>query len=113
MRWRQKYDPVTDTSSFVPVDEAARASSGHFVQGDIESFVSPIDGSVISDRAQLRAHNARHKVVNSAEFSPEWLTKKAKERQDFFEGKHSKEETLARKQELHEKIVRAERGLPY
>ena len=30
--------------------------SGHMVMGDIVEFVSPIDGTVISSRSQLRAY---------------------------------------------------------
>ena len=109
MRWRQD----RNTGEFVPIDNAARRASGTAIHGDIESFVSPVDGSVITDRKQLREHNIRNDVVNSAEFSQEWLIKKATERQDFFDGKLSKEDTRARKEMLNEKINRAEQGLPY
>jgi hypothetical protein len=64
MRWRQD----AKTGEFIPIDEAARASTGSAIHGDIQSFVSPVDGSVISDRHQLREHNKRNNVVNAAEF---------------------------------------------
>ena len=102
------------THKLVPADEYIRPNmDASPIHGDIEPFVSPIDGSVISDRKQLREHNKRHDVVNAAEFSPQWYAKKAKERQDFFDGKLSKEEHRARKQGLYDKIIRAEQGLPY
>lgn len=87
--------------------------AGAAIHGDIEPFVSPVDGTVISDRKQLREHNKRNDVVNSQEFSQQWLDKKAKERQDFFDGKLSRKETQARKEQLNETINRAEKGLPY
>lgn len=37
------------------------------ILGDIEPFVSPIDGSVITGRAALRAHCQQHGVVPTAE----------------------------------------------
>lgn len=47
---------------------------------DITPIQSPIDGSVINTRPQLAAHNKRHNVTNSADYSPEFLAGKAKER---------------------------------
>ena len=106
MRWRQ--DRVT--GKLIPIDAAAhKRSMGAAIHGDIESFVSPVDGTVITDRRQLAEHNKRNNVVNSAEFSPEFLAKKAQERADFFTGKHSKKETLARKSEIYENWIAAER----
>jgi hypothetical protein len=104
-RWRQcRY-----TGDFIPVDDAARAlHKTASIQGDIESFVSPIDGTVITDRKQYREHNKRHGVVNADEFTPEFYEKKAKERADVYEGRHSREETYKRKQEIYNIMVRAE-----
>ena len=114
MRWRQKYNKATGKSTFIPIDgSAAMHDAGAAIHGDIEPFVSPVDGTVISDRKQLREHNKRNDVVNSQEFSQQWLDKKAKERQDFFDGKLSRKETQARKEQLNETINRAEKGLPY
>jgi len=107
MRWRQ----CRHTGEFIPVDEAARQQSrSAAVQGDIQSFISPVDGSVITDRKQLREHNKRNGVVNSAEYSPEYYARKAKEREDFYAGKTSAAETRARRVEMYEHMVRAERN---
>ena len=95
------------TGKLVPIDKAAqRKDSLLGIHGDIQSFVSPVDGSIISDRKQLREHNIRNGVVNQAEFSPEWLDKKAKERDRFYQ-RDSEQETRKRKMELNEKIERA------
>lgn len=105
-RWRQD----SKTGKLVPIDRAARERDGVAIHGDIEAFVSPIDGSVISDRKQYREHMEKHGVVPAAEFSPEFYARKAQERADFFEGKRSKEETFKRKQEIYDIIERAERN---
>ncbi|RLA29191.1 MAG: hypothetical protein DRR15_16515 [Gammaproteobacteria bacterium] len=106
MRWRQ----CRHTGKLIPVDEAAKKYAGHYIQGDIETFVSPVDGSVISDRKQLEDHNRRNNVVNAAEFSPEYYASKAKERARFYEGEHTRRESHARKSEIYEIIMRAERN---
>lgn len=46
---------------------ASSGSSAPTVRGDLESFVSPIDGKVYSGRAGLRDHCARHNVVPTAD----------------------------------------------
>lgn len=105
-RWRQ----CRETGKFIPIDDAARTQAASAnIHGDIEPFRSPVDGSIISDRKQLREHNKRNNVVSTDEFSPEFYAKKAEERERFFKGERSREETLARKQELYEVLTRAER----
>lgn len=39
---------------------------------DLEPFVSPVDGSIISGRAALREHDKRHGVTNVADFKSQW-----------------------------------------
>ena len=105
-RWRQD----SKTGKMIPIDEAARRSSaGVAIHGDITSFVSPVDGSVITDRKQLAEHNKRNNVVSADEFTPEFYARKAQERADFYNGKHSRQESLKRKQEIYENMMRAER----
>lgn len=105
-RWKQD----SKTGKLVPIDRAAiRRDLGAAVHGDIQPFVSPVDGSVISDRKQLREHNKRNNVVNAAEFTPEFYAEKAKERANFYQSKHGRAEALERKQEIYETIIRAER----
>ena len=106
-RWRQD----SKTGKLIPIDEAARRRDcSATVMGDIESFVSPVDGSVISDRRQLREHNKRNNVVNAAEFSDEFYAKKAAERADFYQGKHSRAEKQRRGEEINEIINHLERA---
>ena len=109
MRWRQVWNEQEGKSDFIPIDEAAHKASSVAIHGPIEPFVSPVDGTVISSRKQLRDHNKRNNVVNVSEFSDEFIAKKREERERIFKGEHTREEKLARKQELYEAITRAER----
>jgi hypothetical protein len=108
MRWRQSLNEETGKYEFIPVDEAARRAAQSAIHGDIQSFVSPVDGSVISDRKQLREHNKRNNVVNADEFTPEHYAAKAKERERFYNGEYTPKEQFARKQEIYNIIQRAE-----
>lgn len=72
-------DPLS--GKLIPKEEYRRgADYGHYIQGDIDSFVSPIDGSVISDRAQLRRHNAQHGVTDKRDYSEQFVQDRAKRR---------------------------------
>lgn len=105
-RWRQD----AETGKLVPIDAAAAKIDGKLhIQGDIEPFVSPIDGAVISDRKQYREHMKKHGVVPASEFSPEFLERKAEERARIYNGEHTPQQELARKRELYEVWTRAER----
>ena len=108
-----RYRQDNKTHKLIPIDEWNEEVHGRnrsaAVHGDLESFVSPVDGSVISDRAQLREHNRKHKVTNSSDFSPEFYEKAAKERAMHYNGEHTRKESFARKQEIYDIIVRAER----
>lgn len=75
-RWVQH--PVTH--ELIPRDEYVRpVAQTHAVHGDLQPFISPIDKTLISDRAQLREHNKRHNVTHASDYSPEYLAKKRHE----------------------------------
>ena len=106
-RWRQD----KTTGKMIPIDEEARKrDGGHSIHGIFEPFKSMVDGTLISTNRQLREHNKRNNVVNAGEFSQGHFEEKAKERANFYEGKHSRKETLKRKQEIYETMMRAERN---
>lgn len=109
MRWRQVKNEETGKYEMVPVDESAARHDGHFIHGDIESFISPVDGSVITDRRQLDEHNRKHNVVNSSEFSPEFFERKQKEREAFFAGKRSRAKVQRDRMDLYEAYTQLER----
>jgi hypothetical protein len=79
-RWRQVYNEEKDKYELVPITDSSRAkASSADIHGDIESFRSPVDGSIISDRKQLREHNKRNGVVSAEEFSDEYYARKERE----------------------------------
>jgi hypothetical protein len=67
----------------VPRGEAQRTSvNGPMVMKPLQDFVSPIDQTVISTRGQLKAHNERHGVANSGDFSPGYVAGRARARNE-------------------------------
>ncbi len=106
MRWRQ----CRHTGEFIPVDDAARKHDGVAIHGKFEPFKSMVDGTIISTNKQLREHNKRNNVVQADEFTKEFYAQKAQERADFYQGNHSRKESLKRKQEIYENMMRAERN---
>jgi hypothetical protein len=109
-RYRQVYNEETGKNELIPIDEAAiRRDAGVAIHGPIEPFVSPVDGSVISDRKQLREHNLRNNVVNYHEFDGAEQNRRKAERERLHSGEHTPQEKLARKREIYELINRAER----
>ncbi len=47
----------------------------------LKPFISPITGEEITCREQLRRHNRDHGVTHSQDYSPEWMERKAAERE--------------------------------
>ncbi len=109
MRYRQN----PETLELVEITDDSGPSARIHLIGDIESFRSPVDGSIITDRAQLREHNKRNNVVNSAEFSPEHYKLKAAERADHYQGTDKTIYGAKRKRELKRDIGRTARRLEY
>jgi hypothetical protein len=96
------------TNELIPRDEYVRPKEiSHALWNDLPSFVSPVDGSVISDRKQLREHNEKHGVVSANEFGPEFQARKKAERH---EAEHGKVAVRERHQEMYEVMMRQERG---
>lgn len=93
-RWRQcsvchQLIPVEHWDDHPHVREERRGQSA-FIQGDIESFVSPVDKSVISDRAQLREHNRKHGVTDLRDYGDGYFERKASERSADMRGTSAK-----------------------
>lgn len=87
----QNPDPpynLIPAEEYVPKHRAEKAS--FTVLPDIEPFVSPVDGKVITGRRALREHNRRHNVTNAADFKETWK-KAAEERKNFHNSKAQRE----------------------
>lgn len=67
MRYRQILNKETNRYELIPIGSERSSSVAPAIHGDIESFRSIVDGTVISDRKQLREHNKRNGVVNTAD----------------------------------------------
>jgi len=94
----------------IPIDEAAAKRDGHFIQIDFEPFISPIDKTIVSGRKQYAEHCKKHGVVNAAEFDSNFYAQKARERADHYEGRSSRAETQARRENINEVINFLERN---
>jgi hypothetical protein len=68
----------------VPREKAVRTAcvNGPMVMKPLQDFVSPIDQTVISTRGQLKAHNERHGVANSSDFSEGYVANRARARNE-------------------------------
>ncbi len=91
-----------ETGKLIPRDEYVRPTSERyfFAQGDFDSFVSPVDGSVIDDRGKLRKHMKEHGITQSSDYSPEYYAKKTKAREDALAGE-GRAATQERKESIH------------
>jgi hypothetical protein len=74
MRQRFKYDPETGEVLPAHIVEARRAGAdpSFYLLPDLDvaykgGFESPIDGTFITSRAQLREHNIRHDVIQAGD----------------------------------------------
>lgn len=70
-----------ETGKLVPKGKYERPSvNAPMVMNVMKEFKSPIDGSIISSRSKLAAHNKRHGVTNASDYSGGYIEKKATER---------------------------------
>jgi len=85
-----RYIQHPETGKLFPASEyqQPRSRTGPDIMADIDPFVSPIDGQLITSRSGLRDHNTRHGVVCAQEFDQNHFDRKAAERADFYEGTH-------------------------
>jgi hypothetical protein len=72
---RQRYDkihkdwvPIEEWYARRAVDPADALPTSATVAKSFEAFKSTVDGSVISDRRQLAAHNKKHGVTNIEDY---------------------------------------------
>jgi hypothetical protein len=80
------YKQCLETNDFIDLIEwelrygkAPRRSKAKGLGSDIEAFVSPIDGTVVTGRASLRQHNEKHGVTNIGDYEAGHFEKRGKE----------------------------------
>ena len=99
---RQTWVQDPETGKMIPKEEYNRGRDySCYIQGDIESFISPVDGRVISDRSHLRAHNREHDVTDVRDYSHEFMLKRSGERIARLQGRTEED-----RQERREMIIR-------
>ena len=67
----------------VPKDETT--ARYHMVRGDLDPFVSHVDGSIVGSQSTLREHNKRLNVVPMGEMDVE-IAAKTREREKLYRG---------------------------
>lgn len=72
-------------AGFSWVDVDAIYGTAGMVLGDIEPFISTVDGSTILGRAALREHNRKHGVTSVEDFKGQWA-RQAQERESYQRG---------------------------
>lgn len=65
---------------------AVVAERAGMIMGDIEPFISPVDGSVISSRSVLRQHMKQHGLAHTDDYANTW-EKSKQARADYLAGK--------------------------
>lgn len=68
-----------ETKTLVRKEDYHSAQDSAMVMKELDPFVSPIDGQVIRDRAQLRAHNKEHGVTNTQDYGSAYFERRGKE----------------------------------
>lgn len=97
-----RYDPRVD--KMVEITDAPVESASASVLGDFAPFVSPVDGTVISGRAQYRAYMAERGLVPYEE------AKTQKAEGDRYENKRAEQRVREQMWENVDRLVRTGRG---
>ena len=65
-KYRQIKNPETGKYELIKVSttQSARTNKSAYVRGEIDPFVSQVDGSYVDSRQALRRHNARNDVID-------------------------------------------------
>lgn len=97
---RKTFRQNKDTGKFEEVNHAYVQSSAA-VHVDMAPFVSPIDGSIINSRSDLRSHNAKHNVVQQHEYGNEMEHVKARKEKEKQRDRKVRKEKVIHAVEAH------------
>lgn len=99
-----------ETQKLVPKEEyyqrQAQADEYATILKPIEEFVSPVDGTLISDRSHLREHNKRHGVTDMRDYGDRYFERRGKEKYNEMTGntqqaKRERVETIKEAMQKH------------
>lgn len=99
MRRRFRYNE--ETKQMEEMGDVTQFRDAALVMGDIEPFVSPVDGTVISSRSHLREHMRQHGLAHVSDFDAPggYWDKKRQARADYLAGK-TNPDSKRRKQQM-------------
>jgi hypothetical protein len=86
---RRKYVWDAESRSMVEVTHTGPKSRQHFIQADIQPFVSPVDGTVIKSRQHMRKYMKANNLAHMDDFSGS-MEKRIAEREKFYQGRDRK-----------------------
>lgn len=87
---RRTYRQDAETREFYEVVKQKTHGIAPSVRGDIDPYISPVDGSVISSRSGERAHNKRHGVSNDQDSLREQTEKAGRTREVSPQERHER-----------------------
>lgn len=82
---RRKYVYDESTGEMVEVTMMGEKSRQHFIQPDIQPFVSPADGTIIKSRQHLRSYMKRNNLAHYDDFK-DTQGARIREREKFHQG---------------------------
>ena len=77
MAGKKTYVQCPETGKFI--EKSKFLAQGSHAVHVMQPFVSPVDGTVIRDASQLRAHNRKHGVTDQRDYGSEWFARKGRE----------------------------------
>lgn len=77
---RRRYVWDKEQKKLVEVSTQRQLSDLHYVQGDARRFQSPLDGSFVDGKRELREHMRRYNVVHADPMRPEERARRVAER---------------------------------
>lgn len=90
---------------------ACRKAPGMVIRGKVEAFKSHVDGSIVTNKRELDAHNKRNDVIDVREWgNDQFCDLDAKRKREEFYLGTSKEAKQERVKTINESIQKLEQG---
>jgi hypothetical protein len=95
----------------VEVTNTAPGNRQHFIQPDIQEFVSPVDGTVIKSRTHLRRYMKANNLAHHDDFKDSWEARRS-ERLKYKQGRDRKsiEQRISALRDSFEQVRNTERA---
>lgn len=73
---RHAKEAAEEAANFVKLEKAHKSA---YINGAFTPFKSPVDGSIVSTRCQLKAHNKKHGVTDMRDYGGDWFKQRGEE----------------------------------